>query len=338
MIKDNGFDPSGEHVMKMAKPLLSIVIPSHNEAAGIQHSIDEIEKVARQCQIAYEIVVVDDGSNDETYEKVIALVNKGRHSLKAIKLSRNFGKEAALLAGLKNSKGGCVITMDADLQHPPEIIPELIKAWKDGAHIVSAVKDNRSQDGFIVRLRAKLFNALLSSLGGIDIRHSSDFKLLDREVVDVICYQFPEKIRFYRGLTDWVGYKHQTIPFTVASRNAGEGKWTLRSLIGLAATAIISFTSAPLRIVTILGFITLVFGFVVAADALWNWYNDVAVSGFTTIIGTLLIIGSFIMISLGIIGEYIAKIYDEIKARPAYLIEDQQGFNQKSAESDSVEE
>lgn len=312
--------------MKTAKTLLSIVIPSHDEAEGIQHSIEEIEKVAKKCPINYEIIVVDDGSKDKTYEKVIALVNKGNHAIKAIKLSRNFGKEAALLAGLKNARGDCVITMDADLQHPPEIIPEMITAWQGGAHIVSAVKENRSQDGFFVRFRAKLFNALLSSLGGIDIRHSSDFKLLDREVVDVISYQFPEKIRFYRGLTDWIGFNHQVIPFTVASRNAGEGKWTLMSLIDLAATAIISFTSAPLRIITILGSITLVFGFIVAADALWNWFHNEAVSGFTTTIGTLLILGSFIMISLGIIGEYIAKIYDEIKARPAYLIEDKKGF------------
>ncbi|WP_428357321.1 glycosyltransferase family 2 protein [Methyloprofundus sp.] len=323
--------------MKTVNALLSIVIPSHNEAVGIQHSIKEIENVAKKCSIAYEIIVVDDGSNDGTYEKVIELVKQGKHTLKAIKLSRNFGKEAAILAGLTNAKGDCVITIDADLQHPPEIIPEMIAAWKDGAHIVSAVKDNRSKDSFIVRLRAKLFNALLSSLGGIDIRHSSDFKLLDREVVNVICYQFPEKIRFYRGLTDWVGFNHQVIPFTVASRNAGEGKWTLGSLIELAATAIISFTSAPLRIITILGSITLVFGFIVAADALWNWFNDEAVSGFTTTIGTLLILGSFIMISLGIIGEYIAKIYDEIKARPAYLIEDKQGFSQEPAESTPFE-
>ena len=318
--------------MKTTNALLSIVIPSHNEAAGIQHSIVEIETVAKSCQIAYEIIVVDDGSTDGTYQSVLEIVNGGNRAIKAIKLSRNFGKEAAILAGLKNAQGDCVITMDADLQHPPEIIPEMIKAWQGGAHIVSAVKENRSQDGFFVRLRARIFNALLSSLGGIDIRHSSDFKLLDREVADVICLQFPEKIRFYRGLTDWIGYNHQVIPFTVASRNAGEGKWTLLSLIDLATTAIISFTSAPLRIITILGSITLVFGFVVAADALWNWFNDEAVSGFTTTIGTLLILGSFIMISLGIIGEYIAKIYDEIKARPAYLIEEKQGFSQQPHE------
>jgi len=314
--------------MKASKSLMSVVVPSHNEAVGIQHSIGEIVKVANKCNISYEIIVVDDGSADETYQEVNKFVSHGIHSVKAIKLSRNFGKEAAILAGLKNAQGDFVITIDADLQHPPEIIPEMIKAWREGAHIVSAVKQNRSQDGILVRLRAKIFNSLLTRLGGIDIRHSSDFKLLDREVVDVICYQFPEKIRFYRGLTDWVGFQHKQIPFTVASRNAGEGKWTLMSLIDLAATAIISFTSAPLRIVPILGCITLVFGFAVAADALWAWSHDEAVSGFTTIIGTLLLLGSFIMISLGIIGEYIAKIYDEIKARPSYLIEEKKGFDE----------
>ena len=313
--------------MKRSKSLLSIILPAHNEEGGIQHAVDEIGKVIQTCNIAYEFIVIDDGSRDNTYSKVCELIDQKNYVIKAIKFSRNFGKEAAILAGLKNAAGDIVITMDADLQHPPEIIPEMIQAWEQGAHIVSAVKENRSQDRFIARFRAGIFNGILTRLGGIDIRNSSDFKLLDREVVDVIVHQIPERIRFYRGLADWIGYQQTTIPFTVANRNNGEGKWSTWGLIELATTAIVSFTSVPLRIITILGCITLVFGFVVAIDALWGWFNNQAVSGFVTIIMTLLLLGSFIMISLGIVGEYIAKIYDEIKARPSYLVESRKGFD-----------
>jgi hypothetical protein len=164
-------------------------------------------------------------------------------------------------------------------------------------------------------------------LGGINMENSSDFKLLDRVVVDAIARQLPERQRFYRGLADWVGYRHASVPFDVEARAEGKGKWSLWKLVQLATTAIVSFTSAPLQIVTVLGVVTLVFAFGVAAEALVGWFQGRAVSGFTTTIITLLLLGSFIMISLGIIGEYIAKIYDEIKARPGYLIESAVGLD-----------
>ena len=313
--------------MISSKHLLSIIIPAHNEEAGIQHAIKEISSVVSQCDIKYEVIVVDDGSQDNTYNLVCEMAGQIDNSIKAIKFSRNFGKESAILAGLRAAKGDAVITIDADLQHPPEIIPLMLKEWQSGTQVVSAVKENRASDSLAARVRASVFNGLLSRLGGIDVRNSSDFKLLDRVVVDIIINQFPERIRFYRGLADWVGYKQKALPFTVADRNAGEGKWSLFGLIDLATTALVSFTSAPLRIVTILGSITLIFGFFVAGEALWSWLQGEAVSGFATLIITQLIIGSFIMISMGIIGEYIAKIYDEIKARPAYLVDSRNGFD-----------
>jgi hypothetical protein len=162
---------------------------------------------------------------------------------------------------------------------------------------------------------------VVSGLGGIHLEGSSDFKLLDRLVVDVIAKQLPERRRFYRGLTDWVGYRSVQVPFDVAERNAGSGRWSLRGLIELALTGLVSFTSAPLRIVTIMGLLTLLLGVALSVETLWSWLRGHAVSGFATTILTLLIIGSFIMISLGIIGEYIAKIYEEVKARPVYLID-----------------
>ncbi|HTP45744.1 MAG TPA: glycosyltransferase family 2 protein [Casimicrobiaceae bacterium] len=310
---------------------LSIVVPAHNEASGIAHAVEAISGVLASGAMRFEIIVVDDGSRDQTFERVRALAAADVR-VKGVRFTRNFGKEAALLAGLRAASGAAVVTIDADLQHPPALIPQMIQEWRAGAMVVDAVKRDRATDGALTRGRARLFNALLSRLGGINLKNASDFKLLDRVVVDAITRELPERQRFYRGLADWVGYRHASIPFDVAARADGEGKWSLLKLFSLATTAIVSFTSAPLQIVTVLGFATLAFGFFVGADALIAWFQGRAVSGFATTIITLLIVGSFIMISLGIIGEYIAKIYDEIKARPPYLVETEVGFEQQEAQ------
>jgi glycosyltransferase involved in cell wall biosynthesis len=307
---------------------ISVVLPAHNEAEGIGRALQEIGRVVEQAGAEVELIVVDDGSGDATYETVCRLAEEDAR-IRAMRFSRNFGKEAALLAGLEAASGNAVITMDADLQHPPALIPSMIDHWRQGAKIIHGVKEDRSEDSSIARFRAALFNNLLARLGGVDVRNSSDFKLLDRVVVDVLVNSLPERRRFYRGLAGWIGYQQVSLPFTVAARESGRGKWSLIALLDLAATAIVSFTSAPLRVVTVLGAFTLVFGFFVAMDAVWSWAQGEAVSGFATIIITLLLLGSFIMISLGVIGEYIAKIYDEIKRRPAYLVESRYGFDER---------
>lgn len=305
---------------------LTVVIPANNEAPGIARTLNVIKEIVTPCSMDWEIIVVDDGSHDETYARLSDEAGKDAR-IKAIRLSRNFGKESAILAGLRAATGDAVVTIDADLQHPPHLIPSMIEAWREGAKVVDAVKRSRKKDGLLTRARAKLFNTLLSRLGGISLQNSSDFKLIDRVIVNAIAQDLPESQRFYRGLSDWVGYRHVSIPFDVELRIEGEGKWTLLKLVELATTAIVSFTSAPLRIVTIMGSVALLFGFLVAAEALFGWFQGEAVDGFTTIIITLLVLGSFIMISLGIIGEYIAKIYDEIKHRPSYLIESTLGID-----------
>lgn len=307
-------------------PYVSVVVPAHNEAAGIERTINELQRVLKESQVEYELIVVDDGSQDETYGRIQQLARQDK-TLKGVCFSRNFGKEAALLAGLEVASGDVIITIDADLQHPPELIPKLIEQWRQGFKVVHAIKQDRTRDGIFARWRAYVFNSLLTRLGGVDVRNSSDYKLLDRAAVDVIVKNLPERRRFYRGLADWIGFEQATVPFVVAERNAGKGKWSILSLADLAITAIVSFTSAPLRIVTFLGLLTLVFGMLVAGETLLSWIQGRAVSGFATIIITQLIIGSFIMISLGIIGEYIAKMYDEIKGRPAYLVSARCGFD-----------
>lgn len=308
-----------------ANPLISVVLPAHNEEAGISRAFDVIGHTLDECGVSWEIIAVDDGSRDQTFS-VISSIARNDSRIRGIHFSRNFGKEAALLAGINAARGDAVITMDADLQHPPSVIPKMLEAWRAGAKVVHAVKRQREHDSAVMRLRASLFNKTLSWLGGINIQNASDFKLMDRVVVNVIARQLPERRRFFRGLADWVGYKSVEIPFDVAQRSDGEGKWSLLGLVELALTALVSFTSAPLRIVTIMGLLTLALGLGITVDTLWSWLHGRAVSGFATTILTLLIIGSFIMISLGIIGEYIAKIYEEVKARPVYLIDESVGF------------
>jgi glycosyltransferase involved in cell wall biosynthesis len=316
--------------------LLSIVVPAHNEARGISRAVHAILAAAEACALHLEVVVVDDGSTDATFERLCELSAEDAR-IKGLRFTRNFGKEAALLAGLRAATGDAVVTIDADLQHPPALIPRMVESWRGGARIVDAVKRGRETDGLLTRLRAGLFNALLSKLGGINLRNASDFKLLDRVVVDAIARGLPERQRFYRGLADWVGYPRASVEFDVEARAEGVGKWSLWKLAQLAITAIVSFTSAPLQIVTVLGVLTLILGVGVGADALISWFQGRAVSGFATTIITLLVVGSFIMISLGIIGEYLAKIYDEIKARPPYLIESAVGFRDEAASGERLQ-
>lgn len=311
-------------------PEISIIIPAYNEGAGVERALTTIASVLTTCCQAFEIIVVDDGSQDDTYARVCGF-SENHPYVKGVSFSRNFGKEAALLAGLKYSKGRGVIIIDADLQHPPELIPQMIAKWREGTKIIHAVKRSRKTDSALKRLSAWTINQIISRMGGINIHNSSDYKLLDREIVEILVYQLPERERFFRGLSSWIGFSEEYIEFDVSVRIENESKWSFWSLVELSVTALTSFTSMPLRIVTFLGFITLVLGFGVASEALWSWYHGQAVSGFATIIITLLLIGSFIMISLGIIGEYIAKIYEEIKARPPYFVKSTLGMDSEKA-------
>jgi glycosyltransferase involved in cell wall biosynthesis len=252
--------------------------------------------------------------------------------VRVIRLSRNFGKEAALLAGLTNARGDAVITMDADLQHPPSLIPQMVQAWEHGAIVVHGVKRNRGDEPWWVSARAAVVNSILSRLGRIDMHGSSDFKVLDRRAVDVLVQHVPERHRFFRGLTQWMGFPQVTIEFDVAEREQGTSRFSLRALIALALTALLSFTSLPLRVVSILGVLTFVLAGVIGTEALWSWIHGSTVSGFATVIGTLLLTGSVIMFSLGVIGEYIARIYDEIKHRPAFIIDRQYEYKSRGME------
>jgi len=302
----------------VGQPEISVVIPAHCEAEVLPDALRRVRDVLRGTGVSYEIIVVDDGSTDTTWQ-VIGDFATQETALRALRLSRRFGKEAALRAGLEVARGEATITMDGDLQHPPEMIPTMISAWRSGADIVEAVKEDRSAGSPIESWRARVFYALLRGLSGHDLDGASDFKLLDQRVLRAYL-SLGERNIFFRGMVAWLGFNSVRVPFSVARRAGGQSSWTFLGLVRLAVTAVTSFSSVPLQFVTILGVCLLTFSFAMGVQTLYRKLSGSALDGFTTVILLLLIIGSTLMVALGIIGEYIARIYDEVKGRPRYLI------------------
>lgn len=307
--------------------LLSIILPAYNEQDNIKNAFLTISRVLKENDIPYEIIFVDDGSADSTFIRIQEL--SAQHAeVRGLSFSRNFGKESAIFAGLEAARGACCLVMDCDLQHPPALIPKMYRLWKDGFEVVEGVKASRGKENPLHTLCAKGFYRLISSATGIDMSQASDFKLLDRKAVDALLI-LPERAPFFRALSSWVGFKTISIPFEVQQRTTGTSKWSLWSLIKYAIRNITSFSGAPMQLVTLLGWIMLVASIALGIQSLYRYFSGTALEGFTTVILLQLIIGSVLMISLGIIGHYISRIYDEIKARPRYIIRQRCGYESK---------
>lgn len=305
----------------MNRPEISIVIPAYNEADTLRECLADIHDYARSLKTIYEIIIIDDGSEDKTWE-IINRLSETCSELKGIRFSRNFGKEAAIAAGLECAIGDAVIVMDADMQHPPKLIPELVRVWKEnGVDIVEAVKRDRGKESLLSKLRAGLFYWLMKKLTGLDLENASDFKLLSRKVIEAH-NRLPESSRFFRGIVFWLGFRKSQIPFSVGNRMAGISKWSSKELISLAVDASTSFSSIPLHFVTIMGIATFLLSVVIGAQTLYRKFLGTAVSGFTTVIILLLFIGSTLMCSLGIIGIYLSRIFEEVKRRPKSIIDE----------------
>jgi glycosyltransferase involved in cell wall biosynthesis len=299
---------------------ISVVIPAFNESENIRCTLTTVVAELKKITNSYEIIVIDDGSKDNTWNELAecSCVIKG---LRAIRLTRNFGKEYALCAGLEQAHGAAIIIMDADLQHPPSLIPQMVKIWREQkADIVECIKRQTGQKKFINKMGAKLFYILLKKLSGFDLEKESDFKLLDWKVIKV-WKQFPERNVFFRGLIAWFGFKSIKIDFEVPERIGGESRWSIRDLTRLAVNTMVGFSSLPLQIITVAGVIFLIAAVTIGTEALYNKIIGQANAGFTTVILLILIVGSIILISLGIIGKYVAAIYNEVKHRPRYIIE-----------------
>ena len=300
---------------------LPIVVPCYNEAEVLRIFYDEINKVSKQMnEYDFQFVFVDDGSKDETLA-IMKDLGSGDDRVTYIALSRNFGKEAAMFAGMYYSKGDCCVIIDCDLQHPPEKIVEMYHLWEEGYAVIEAVKKDRGKEGRFRSFAAKCFYDIISRITDIDMSRASDFKLMDRKAVTVLL-NMREKNAFFRALSSWIGFKTTKIEFNVQERTVGESKWSTVELIRYAISNVSAFSTAPMQIVTFLGILMLSASVILGCGALYDKMAGIAPEGFTTVIIIELFIGSVIMISLGIIGYYISKIYEEVKDRPRYIVSD----------------
>ena len=297
--------------------MLSVIIPVYNEEKCIKTAYSKIYSLLAENNIECQFVFVDDGSQDQTYKMINELASE-KENITGLHFSRNFGKESAISAGLAAADGNCAVVIDCDLQHPPEKIIEMYRLWEQGYEIVEGIKKERGQEKKLHSIGARIFYYVISRMAGFDMANSSDFKLLDRKVIDVL-NKMPEK-GFFRAISYWVGYNKTTVEYNVNERVDGESKWSTKRLVKYAVSNISSYSTAPMQIVTVLGVIMLLISVIFGVWALIDKIIGRALEGITTVIIITIFIGSIIMISLGIIGYYIARIYEEIKGRPKYII------------------
>lgn len=296
--------------------MLSVVIPVYNEEKKMKENITEICKYLEKYE--YEMILVDDGSRDKTWQFVKELHSQNEN-IKGIRFSRNFGKEIALCAGVDQTQGEAVITMDSDLQHDPKHIDRLVEEWRNGYKIVECIRKDRSKQSASYKLFADTFYGVLKKLTKLDLANSLDYKIIDRQVIEDI-KKLGENNVFFRGLVEWVGYEKKQIEVEVEQRKGDTSKFSFKSLSRLAITAITSFSSSLLNLVLILAGVFMIGGIFLGCHTIFNKIFGHAVDGFTTVIILLLITGSCILFSLGIIGMYVARIYNEVKARPRYIV------------------
>ncbi len=299
--------------------LLSVLIPFYNEEHQVPATLGTVREVMEGIGLPFELVCLDDGSSDATWARLREAAAADPR-IRGIRFSRNFGKEAAICAALDAARGDACVLMDGDLQHPPSVIPEMVRLWRDeGYEVIDGVKRSRGRESLSSRLNASLFYKTFRRLTGYDLHNASDFKLLDRKVVDR-WRGFREHDTFFRGLSAWLGFRRAEVPFEVAERRTGTSKWSPLKLLRLSVAAITSFSSVPLHAITILGTLLILGSVALGIQTLVNWAGGQAADGFTTVILLLLLIGGAIMVSLGLIGVYIARIFDEVKGRPRYVV------------------
>lgn len=310
----------------MQGPELSLVVPLYNEEEACAAFFAEVVPILERLTRDYEIVCVNDGSSDRTCQQ-LATAHLGNRRIKLLNLSRNFGKEQALTAGLDHASGQAVIPLDADLQDPPDVIPALVAKWREGFDVVLAVRADRSSDRFLKRASARLFYRVLGRLSECPIPADvGDFRLLDRRVVEALKL-LPERTRFMKGLFAWLGFRQAEVRYVRAARAAGASKWRFWRLWNLALEGLFSFTTLPLRIWTYLGLLVALLalafaGFIVGRTLI----AGVDVPGYASIVALLSLFSGVNMIGLGIIGEYLGRVFTEVKRRPHYLVRDRLGF------------
>ncbi|MDO9025332.1 glycosyltransferase family 2 protein [Zwartia sp.] len=312
-------ETSTSQTRNLTGSMVSCVVPAYNEHDNLGLLLPRLQAVLIALGLSWEIIVVDDGSRDATATLMTAWIkNPG---FRYVQLSRNFGKEPAITAGIEAAAGDAVLILDADLQHPPELLPEMLKRWQAGVDMVYAVRAHRDDESFSKRWGTKLFYSLLKSSRGVKVPpHAGDFRLMDRTVVDALL-RLPERKRFMKGLYAWVGFQTESIQYVPDARIHGESRFSALTLLRLALAGLMSFTTWPLRLVSFFGFVVSIcsfaYGLYIVVDYLL--YKN-PVDGWPTIVTTLLFFSGINLMSLGIVGEYIAGIFDEVKGRPLYIV------------------
>lgn len=297
---------------------LSVVLPAYNEEQMLAKTCRTLKKILDLAEINYELVIVDDGSTDQTWKIIEETAEKDRN-VTGVHFSRNFGKEAAIVAGLAQASGNAVAVMDCDLQHPPEVLVKMYRLWEQGYEVVEGIKKSRGTETVFHRKSAGFFYRIMSRATGFNMENASDFKLLDRKAVESVL-SMPERSMFFRATSSWVGFKSASVLFEVQEREAGESKWSTGSLIRYAFRNIVAFTTLPLQFVTIGAGGCFICSLLLLIYSLVRYFTGHAVEGYTTLLIVMLFIGSAVMMSLGIIGYYIARIYEEVKRRPRYIV------------------
>lgn len=305
---------------------ISCVVPVYNEAANVENFFKALHEYLHTVATRYEIIAIDDGSKDDTVERIVALPSE--YGVKLLSFSRNFGKETALTAGLEHCSGDVAILMDADFQHPIETLPAFLTQWSEGFQMVYGVRENRDSESAVKRNFARFFYWLMTKITKIDIpNNAGDFRLLDRSVVNAL-NNFQERSRFMKGMYAWVGFKRIAVPFKVQERAAGNSSWGFSRLAELAITGITSFSDVPLRVWGFVGFLVSLLSLIYAVYFLTvTLMYGVDLPGFPSIIVAVMFLGGVQLLSIGILGEYIARIFTEVKQRPKYIIETKHGFD-----------
>jgi dolichol-phosphate mannosyltransferase len=304
-----------------SRPLLSIVAPVYNEAEGIDAFYERTRLAATKLGDV-ELIFVDDGSTDASWEHLLAVAGRDP-AVRLVRLSRNFGHQIALTAGLKAARGQAVVTIDSDLQDPPEVIPELVLRWQDGYDVVHAVRTKRAGERRLRLVGIDLYYRLLGRIAGTPIpQQAGDFRLLSRRALDALG-TMPERARYLRGMASWIGFRQTSVSYARDARHVGQTKYPLRRLVRLGEDGILSFSTVPLRLVGALGAVLVVF---CAGVLVWSLYvrlfTDDHPAGWTSVIAVVLLLGGVQLLSLGVIGQYIARIFEEAKGRPLYLVDE----------------
>lgn len=312
---------------------LSIVVPFYNEAPNVEAFFARLVPVLESTGMAWEVVCINDGSRDNTEERLVA-AHQADSRIKVLGLSRNFGKERALSAGLAHASGDAVIPMDADLQHPPETIPTMLAKWREGYDVVYAVRNHRTGQTAMGKLQARMFYWLFDKLSEVPLpREVGDFRLLDRRVVDVI-NAMPERTRFMKGIFAWVGFRQVGIPYEQEERRAGETKWSTWKLLGFAFEGLVAFSDYPLRIWAVIGSIISGFAFFyIVVRLVKTLVFGIDVPGYESIIVTILFLGGVQLITLGILGHYVGRVFNEVKGRPLFIVRDRYGFGDERSDA-----